>query len=113
MLTDFLRLRDFGCVCGVDDDDTRTNDVAYFAMVIIQLVLFLFRFTPESIRWYITHDKIDKAEKELRDIARINKKEYPEEVIKVPVTSTKSLSCLALFSSWSLAFSVVIQAVGW
>ena len=79
----------------------------------IQLVLFVFRFTPESIRWYITHDKIDKAEKELRDIARINKKEYPEEIIKVPVTSTKSLSCLALFSSWSLAFSVIIQAVGW
>ena len=78
------------------------------------LALFLkFRFTSESIRWYITHDKIEKAEKELRDIARTNRKEYPEEIIKVPVTSTKNLSCLALFSTWSLAFSVMIQAVAW
>ena len=74
---------------------------------------FLSRFTPESIRWYITHDKIEKTEKELRDIARTNRKEYPEEIIKVPVTSTKNLSCLALFSTWSLAFSVMIQAVAW
>ena len=79
----------------------------------MMMITFFFRFTPESIRWYITHDKIDKAEKELRDIARINKKEYPEEMIKVPVTSTKNLSCLALFSSWSLVFSVMIQAFVW
>ena len=29
MSTDLLRLRVVGCVCGVYDDDTRTNDVAY------------------------------------------------------------------------------------
>ena len=82
-------------------------------MMMMVMIIFFFRFTPESTRWYITHDKIDKAEKELRDIARINKKEYPEEMIKVPVTSSKNLSCLALFSSWSLVFSVMIQAFAW
>ena len=111
------------------DDDDRSDDVNYLLMVIITVVIddskviyillqstcsFLkFRFTPESIRWYTTHNRIEKAEKELRNIARINRKEYPEVMIKVPATSTKSLGCLALFSTWSLAFSVMIQAVAW
>lgn len=75
--------------------------------------LLLFRFTPESVRWYLTHDKIQKAQKELRHIATTNKKYYSEEAIKVPVGSTEGLSCLALFSTWSLALSAIIQAVVW
>jgi hypothetical protein len=61
----------------------------------------------------MTHDKIEKAEEELRDIARANKKEYPEETIKIPATSSKNLSCLALFSTGTLAIGVFIQAFGW
>ncbi len=75
--------------------------------------LSIFRFTPESIRWYMTHGKIEEAEGELRDIARENKREYPEETIKIPPTSTKNLSCLALFSTWTLAIGVLIQAFAW
>ena len=93
----------------VDDGDILPSD----GDILLINYPFLFRFTPESIRWYITHGKIEKAEKELRDIARTNGKEYPDERIKVPVNSTKSLSCLALFSTWSLTFSVMIQAVAW
>ena len=77
------------------------------------MILSLFRFTPESIRWYMTHDKIEKAEQELRDIAKANKKEYPEEMIKIPATSSKNLSCLALFSTWTLAIGVFVQAFAW
>ncbi len=61
----------------------------------------------------MTHDKIEEAEGELRDIARENKREYPEETIKIPPTSTKNLSCLALFSTWTLAIGVMIQGFGW
>ena len=76
-------------------------------------ILSVFRFTPESIRWYMTHDKIEKAEGELRDIARMNKKEYPEETLKIPATSTKSLSFLSLFSTSTLAIGALIQAFAW
>ena len=75
--------------------------------------LSLFRFTPESIRWFMTHDKVEKADKELRHIAKENKKEYPEETLKIPATSTKNLSCLALFSTWTLAIGVLIQGFAW
>ena len=37
----------------------------------------------------MTHDKIEKAERSLREIAKVNKKEYPEEVLKVPVTTKR------------------------
>ena len=89
-----------------DDDDMACNDSIFDCV-------FVFRFTPESIRWYMTHDKIEKAEGELRDIAKANRKEYPEEIIKIPATSGKNLSCLALFSTWTLAIGVLIQAFAW
>ncbi|XP_028391757.1 solute carrier family 22 member 15-like isoform X2 [Dendronephthya gigantea] len=76
-------------------------------------VFIFWKFTPESIRWYMTHEKIEKAEGELRDIARVNRKEYPQEILKIPPSSTKSLSCIALFSSWTLAISALIQAFTW
>jgi hypothetical protein len=76
-------------------------------------ILSVFRFTPESIRWYMTHDKIEKAEGELRDIARMNRKEYPEETLKIPATSTKNLSFLSLFSTSTLAIGALIQAFAW
>ncbi|XP_046843149.1 solute carrier family 22 member 15-like isoform X2 [Xenia sp. Carnegie-2017] len=76
-------------------------------------VLVFWKFTPESIRWYMTHGKVDKAEEELRDIARENKREYPECSLAVPASSDKRLSCLSLFSTCSLTVSVLIQAFAW
>ncbi|CAB3990800.1 Organic cation transporter [Paramuricea clavata] len=72
-----------------------------------------FRFTPESIRWYLTHNKIGKAEESLRQIAKANKKDYLEGSLKIPTVPKKNLSCLALFSSWSVTINVLIQGFVW
>ena len=61
----------------------------------------------------MTHDKVDKAEDTLRKIAEVNKKKYPNEHLSVPDTATSSLGCLALFSTWPLAISALVQAFAW
>ena len=74
----------------------------------------VFRFTPESIRWYLTHDKIEKAQEKLVEIAKTNKKEYTEEPSKIPTSSSsKDLRCLALFATWPLFISNMVQASAW
>ena len=61
----------------------------------------------------MTHGKIEKAKGELRDIAKANKKEYPElTTLKIPATSTKNVSCLVIFSTWTLVIRVLIKALG-
>jgi hypothetical protein len=73
-----------------------------------------FRFTQESSRWHLTHGKADKAEKNLREIAKVNRKEYPEEKLKIPEVSQDSrFNCLALFSSLTLVICILIQAFVW
>jgi len=38
------------------------------------LSFFICRFTPESIRWLLTHDKTDQAAKTLNRMAKINRR---------------------------------------
>ena len=80
------------------------------------LVIYYSNFSrsiPESIRWYMTHDKVEKAEVTLQKIAEINKTKYPNEHLYVPETATVSLGFLALFSTCSLAISALVQAFAW
>ena len=71
------------------------------------------RSIPESIRWYMTHDKVEKAEVTLQKIAEVNKTKYPNEHLSVPETATVSLGFLALFSTCSLTISALVQAFAW
>ena len=78
------------------------------------LLLVFAKFTPESVRWQLTHNKAEKAEKNLRQIAKVNKIEYPDVTLKIPEVSNEGrFNCLALFSSWSSAIGVLIQAFAW
>ncbi|CAB4007979.1 organic cation transporter -like [Paramuricea clavata] len=87
--------------------------------------------TPESIRWLLVKDKYDEAIKHLAKIAKVNKKELPDEEVKRPdvvkegsfrhlflnrETTKKSLIVFDIWASVSLVyFGVSYSSVdlGW
>ena len=64
------------------------------------------------MRWHATHNQMEKAERTLRLIAKVNKKDYPVEQLFVPVNE-KPASCILLFTKCTLAINVFIQGLAW
>ena len=83
--------------------------------IVLSWYILKFRFTPESTRWYLTHGHVKEAEKNLRQIAKVNRKEYSDENLKMPefTNEGRRFNCLALFSSATLTISVLIQCFAW
>ncbi|KAJ3666000.1 hypothetical protein Zmor_001462 [Zophobas morio] len=55
------------------------TQITYAPGILVTLLLW---FTPESVRWLISKNKNEKAEKVLKTIAKVNGKELTEETIK-------------------------------
>lgn len=77
--------------------------------------IFLSRYIPESNRWLHVNGKVDEVYKILRNIARINGKEFPE--FKLVVLSQDSSAGLQhykhLFKPATIAVKSLIQGYAW
>ena len=85
--------------------------------------LVLSRFIPESIRWHVLHGHFEKAEATVKKIVKVNKLQYPEELVElVKQDSKKKLACphtkrkvgvLDLYRSSSLRPVTIIMNIIW
>ena len=74
------------------------------------------RVIPESMRWLLTHDQVEEAEKVLRRVARVNKKPMPDERLGQPENQKKQsreAGFKDLFGSRSMAKKTVISWISW
>ena len=75
------------------------------------------RFIPESARYLIVKGRIGDCEKTLREIARVNKKEYPDVSLKDPTEGGKHEVRLGdfrdLFRSKSYTHKTLVTWVAW
>lgn len=77
--------------------------------------LLFFRFIPESVRWLRITNQTDKAMTTLRKVAKFNKKEFPDVILK-PVErpeENKHGSLLDIFRPCRMAIKSVIQGYTW
>ena len=72
----------------------------------------LSRFVPESVRWLLVSEKKEKARKILEEVARVNKKEMPEDELYIPVKSSNK-GVFELFKTRRLAKLSLIQCYAW
>ena len=70
------------------------------------------RFVPESVRWLLVKGKKEKAHAILENVAKVNKKELPEDDLRVPLT-TANKGVLELFKTWKLTKLSLIQIYAW
>ena len=47
-------------------------------------IVFSNRLVPESVRWLMTHGKIAQAETMLKRVAKMNRKEMPDDTLGLP-----------------------------
>ena len=77
-----------------------------------------FRFIPESTRYLLVQGRVDQCEKILRDVARVNKKQYPDEPLKDPNSGRREEIRLGdfrdLFSSRRFVYrTLIIWFIWW
>jgi hypothetical protein len=75
--------------------------------------------TPESPRLLLTQGKVDKADKIIRNIIKVNKKEVPdhfdeelEDIAKV-ISEEKTFGVLTLFKHKRMAFYTCLMCIIW
>lgn len=74
------------------------------------------RLVPESIRWLMTHGRIAQAEKLLKRVAKVNKKEMPDEGLALPEdqkSTQREAGFRDLFGSRAMAKKTVISWISW
>lgn len=72
--------------------------------------------SPESLRWLLVKGKMEEAEKLYTKIARINRKELPEEGLKIDTgadITTRLGDVRDLFKTRSLTKTTLISWVCW
>ena len=70
------------------------------------------RCVPESVRWLLVSDRKDEARKILEKVARVNKKQMPEDELFVPMKKSKK-GLLELFKTKRLITLSLIQCYAW
>ncbi|KAL9962625.1 hypothetical protein ACROYT_G031745 [Oculina patagonica] len=75
-------------------------------------ILAFWKFVPESVRWLLVKGRTEEAREILEKVAKVNKKEMPNEELRVPVT-TANKGVLELFKTWKLAKLSLIQCYAW
>lgn len=77
--------------------------------------LTAFRFIPESVRWYRVNNKLEKAEQVLRRIAKINKKQWPNNVKILGLKNQQNVQTTIkdVFLPWKMGVYTLIQCFGW
>lgn len=74
------------------------------------------RIVPESVRWLMTHGKTAQAEKLLKQVAKTNKKEMPEEGLGLPEdqkSTQREAGLMDLFGSRSMTKKTLISWISW
>ena len=75
-----------------------------------------FRFIPESVRWLNLQGRKEEAMKILRRVAKMNKKQIPDNVtLKAPRidASSEKARPLDLFRPMKMGLRTIIQAYAW
>lgn len=75
-------------------------------------IMFCIRFVPESSRYLLVKGKTKEAEKILRKIATVNKKEYP--VVDLVCFEEQSRGDIRdLFRSWKTTHKTLVSWFSW
>ncbi|XP_068716130.1 organic cation transporter protein-like isoform X2 [Montipora capricornis] len=82
------------------------------------LILFVFWIVvPESVRWLLTHEKTEEAEKVLKKVAKVNKKEMPDEGLGLPEDQRcgqrREAGFMDLFGTRSMTKKTLISWISW
>lgn len=81
------------------------------------LVLIVFWIlVPESVRWLMTHGKIAQAEKILKRVAKINRKEMPDDTLGLPRDqkgAQQEAGFTDLFRTRSMTKKTIISWISW
>ena len=62
-----------------------------------------FSVTPESARWSLVHGKVDEAKKKLSNVAKVNKRPFPEEDLKLSSISESHGNLKHLFQDKNIS----------
>ena len=78
---------------------------------------FTNRVVPESVRWLLTHEKTEEAEKVLKKVAKVNKKEMPDEGLGLPEDQRcgqrREAGFMDLFGTRSMTKKTLISWISW
>ena len=79
---------------------------------------FIRRIVPESFRWLVTNDKIERAEEIIKMMARINGKPTPDTseikvLAKSIATAGKTYTYLDVLKNRDLLKKTILLGVGW
>ncbi|XP_052769357.1 organic cation transporter protein-like [Mya arenaria] len=76
--------------------------------------LLTFFFIPESFRWYLSHDKTEKAAHVISKIAKQNKKEVPKlDHLSKDTEADRKYTVLDLFKSYELTKRTLLLSTNW
>lgn len=81
-----------------------------------RLIVFSNRLVPESVRWLMTHGKIAQAEKILKRVAKINRKEMPDDTLGLPRDqkgAQQEAGFTDLFRTRSMTKKTIISWISW
>lgn len=84
-----------------------------------RVFVIYFSIIPESFRWYVAHDKTEKAVTIIKDIARFNGKSenviHIDTALQKPVTTdeNRKYTVLHLFKSRDLAKTTILLMLVW